>query len=175
MAETVCIIDPIHGAGVARISAAHDVIGPEGWEQDERLGETTAIVIRTTEIGAALFDRLPKLRLIVKHGAGVDNIDIPAATARGVWVANTPGGENSTAVAEGAAALMLAVLRRVREMDARVILPARGSAWSGSGGSRAMSRGSAARASAARLPPTIRSWPTRTCVPPGSSRPALRT
>jgi len=120
VSETVCLIDPIHAAGVARIAASHEVIGPDGWDSDARLGETTVIVIRTTEIGAALFDRMPNLRLIVKHGAGVDNIDIPAATARGVWVANTPGGENSTAVAEGAVALMLGLLRRVREMDALV-------------------------------------------------------
>jgi phosphoglycerate dehydrogenase-like enzyme len=60
----------------------------------------------------------PGLRLIAKHGSGVDNIDIPGATERGVLVANTPGGTNSTAVAEGAVTLMLAVLRRVRDMDA---------------------------------------------------------
>lgn len=56
----------------------------------------------------------------MKHGAGVDNIPIPFATQRGVMVANTPGGNNSTAVAEGAVALILALLRRVREMDAIV-------------------------------------------------------
>jgi phosphoglycerate dehydrogenase-like enzyme len=63
---------------------------------------------------------MPGLKAIVKHGAGVDNIPIPFATSRGVMVANTPGGNNSTAVAEGAVALMLALLRRVREMDAIV-------------------------------------------------------
>jgi phosphoglycerate dehydrogenase-like enzyme len=63
---------------------------------------------------------MPNLKAIVKHGAGVDNIAIPAASAQGVMVANTPGGNNSTAVAEGAVTLMLAVLRRVREMDAVV-------------------------------------------------------
>src|SRR6202008_252797 len=69
------------------------------------------------EIPDALMARMPGLKLIVKHGAGVDNIDVAAATKRGIWVANTPGGNNSPAVAEGAVALMLAVLRRVREMD----------------------------------------------------------
>jgi phosphoglycerate dehydrogenase-like enzyme len=63
---------------------------------------------------------MPKLRAIVKHGAGVDNIPIPFATGRRVMVCNTPGGNNSTAVAEGAVTLMLAVLRRVRAMDAVV-------------------------------------------------------
>ncbi len=118
--ELVCVIDPIHPVGMERIGAAHDVIAPEGWAEDPRLEQTTVIVIRTTEIGDALFARMPGLKAIVKHGAGVDNIDIPAATARKVLVANTPGGNNSTAVAEGAVALMLALRRQVREMDAMV-------------------------------------------------------
>ncbi|MCX7863484.1 MAG: hydroxyacid dehydrogenase [Novosphingobium sp.] len=118
--ELVCVIDPIHPAGMERIGASHELIGPEGWTDDPRLEQATIIVIRTTQIGDALFARMPRLKAIVKHGAGVDNIDIPAATRRRVLVANTPGGENSTAVAEGAVALMLALRRRVREMDAMV-------------------------------------------------------
>lgn len=118
--ETVCIIDPIHPAGHGQIAASYDVIGPDRWRDDPRLAETTVIVIRTTEIGDALFSSMPKLKAIVKHGAGVDNIDIPSATKRGVMVANTPGATNSTAVAEGAVAMMLALLRQVREMDTLV-------------------------------------------------------
>jgi len=118
--ELVCVIDPIHAVGMERIGASHEIIGPEGWADDPRLEETTIIVIRTTEIGDDLFARMPGLKAIVKHGAGVDNIDIPAATRRGVLVANTPGGNNSTAVAEGAVALMLALRRQVREMDEMV-------------------------------------------------------
>ena len=53
--------------------------------------------------------------MIAKHGAGVDNIDIPAATARGIVVANVPGG-NADAVAEATVAMMLAALRRVPEV-----------------------------------------------------------
>lgn len=118
MPETVYIIDPIHPSGVDRIAAAHDVITPEQGASDPRIADTSFIVIRTTELPEALIAQMPRLRAIVKHGAGVDNIPIPFATSRGVMVANTPGGNNSTAVAEGAVTLMLAVLRRVREMDA---------------------------------------------------------
>ncbi|MFA7601723.1 MAG: hydroxyacid dehydrogenase [Novosphingobium sp.] len=122
--ETVYILDPIHPAGVERLRAAHDVIMPEQGPMqdgnDPRLADTTFIVIRTTELPQALIARMPQLKAIVKHGAGVDNIPIPFATSRGVMVCNTPGGNNSTAVAEGAVTLMLAVLRRVREMDAVV-------------------------------------------------------
>lgn len=118
--ETVYIVDPIHPAGAARIAAGHEVITPEQGTGDPRIAECSIIVVRTTELPEALIAGMPKLRLIVKHGAGVDNIPIPFATSRGVMVANTPGGSNSTAVAEGAVTLMLAVLRRVREMDAVV-------------------------------------------------------
>lgn len=115
--ETIFIIDPIHQAGVERLAAAHDVILPDQGVSDPRAPQTTMIVVRTADIGDALFARMPNLKLVVKHGAGVDNIDMKAATTRGVMVANTPGGNNSTAVAEGAVTLMLAVLRRVRDMD----------------------------------------------------------
>jgi phosphoglycerate dehydrogenase-like enzyme len=118
--QLVYILDPIHPAGADRIAAAHDVITPEQGADDPRIADTTFIVIRTTELPEALIARMPKLRAIVKHGAGVDNIPIPFASTRGVLVCNTPGGNNSTAVAEGAVTLMLAVLRRVREMDAVV-------------------------------------------------------
>jgi D-3-phosphoglycerate dehydrogenase / 2-oxoglutarate reductase len=118
--ELVYILDPIHAAGVEKIKAAHDVILPEEGADDPRIADTTFIVIRTTELPEALIARMPRLKAIVKHGAGVDNIPIPFATSRGVLVCNTPGGNNSTAVAEGAVTLMLAVLRRVREMDAVV-------------------------------------------------------
>lgn len=120
MREVVCVIDPIHPVGMERIGAGYEVIGPEGWAEDPRLARTSVIVIRTTEIGEALFARMPGLKAVVKHGAGVDNIDIAAATTRGVLVANTPGGNNSTAVAEGAVALMLALRRQLRDMDAMV-------------------------------------------------------
>ncbi len=109
----MCIYDPIHPAGKARIGAAHALV---------EVGDprTTILIIRTSLIGEALFAQMPKLRLIVKHGAGIDNIDMAAATKRGIMVANTPGGDNATAVAEGAVTLILATLRRVREMDAVV-------------------------------------------------------
>lgn len=123
--ELVCIIDPLHPVGVERIAAGHEVIVAEGWRSDPRLADATVIVIRTSPLGKDVFGAMPRLKAIVKHGAGVDNIDIPAATAQGVLVANTPGGNNSTAVAEGAVALMLGLLRRVRDMDALV----RGDRW----------------------------------------------
>lgn len=121
---TVVVADPIHPDGIERLKARFEVaVLPglqTGREREEALSRADAIVVRTYEADAAAMDRAPGLKLIVKHGSGVDNIDIPAASARGILVANTPGGANSSSVAEGAVALMLAVLRRTAAMDACV-------------------------------------------------------
>src|SRR5690606_36926419 len=117
MKEVVCIFEPIHPAGVERLKERFDVVLPNEIAADPRVDEAKLLLVRTAET-AEIVARMKKLQLIVKHGAGVDNTDIPAATRRGIMVCNTPGGNNSTAVAEGAVALMLALLRQVREMDA---------------------------------------------------------
>ena len=67
-----------------------------------------AIVVRSaTFVDAAMMDKAPKLRVIGRAGVGVDNVDLDAATKRGIVVMNTPGG-NAVAVAEHTFALMLA-------------------------------------------------------------------
>jgi phosphoglycerate dehydrogenase-like enzyme len=60
--------------------------------------------------------KAPRLRLVHKLGAGVNTIDVDAATARGISVANMPGA-NAASVAEGAVLLMLAALRRLPHLD----------------------------------------------------------
>jgi phosphoglycerate dehydrogenase-like enzyme len=119
MKEVVCIFEPIHPAGVERLKAKFDDDMPEEIASDPRVEEARLLIVRTTET-RDLVARMKKLEIIVKHGAGVDNIDIPHLTSRGVMVCNTPGGNNSTAVAEGAVGMMLGLLRQVREMDEMV-------------------------------------------------------
>jgi D-3-phosphoglycerate dehydrogenase len=75
-----------------------------------------AIVVLTREIDAELLDAAESLSLIAKRGVGVDNVDIEAATERGVLVCNTPGA-NARAVAEHALSLLLAVRHRVLAAD----------------------------------------------------------
>ena len=116
MREVVCIFEPIHPAGIERLKANFDVVMPEEIATDPRVEQARLLIVRTTET-KDLVARMHGLKLIVKHGAGVDNIDIANATRRGIQVCNTPGGNNSTVVAEGAVALMLGLLRQVREMD----------------------------------------------------------
>lgn len=116
----IAVADPIHSAGLDRLRGSFDVAylpNMDEVDHDAAIAGAEAVVVRTFVVDPRTMDRAPKLCLIVKHGAGVDNIDIPAATQRGIAVVNTPSSASSAAVAEGAVALMLAVLRRVPEMD----------------------------------------------------------
>jgi D-3-phosphoglycerate dehydrogenase len=70
-----------------------------------------------TRVTAELLDRAPRLRVIGRAGAGVDTIDVNAATERGIVVVNAPGG-NAVAAAEHTLALMFALARRVAPADA---------------------------------------------------------
>ena len=73
------------------------------------LTDADAILVRSaTFVDAAMMDKAPKLRVIGRAGVGVDNVDLDAATKRGIVVMNTPGG-NAVAVAEHTFALMLAL------------------------------------------------------------------
>lgn len=118
---TVTVADPIHPFGISRLREKYRVIDlSEIGSDDARaqaIAEANAIIVRLFKIDERVLDQASQLKLVAKHGSGVDNINIPAATRRGVLVANTPGGANATSVADGAVALMLAVLRRVCEMD----------------------------------------------------------
>jgi D-3-phosphoglycerate dehydrogenase len=119
----VFIPDPIHADGVARL-AGHFVVDrpPPGDDAARYRGfaAADAAVVRNISVDRAVLDAAPRLKVIAKHGAGVDNIDVAAATARGIVVANVPGG-NADAVAEATVALMLAALRRVPEVHRLVV------------------------------------------------------
>lgn len=76
-----------------------------------------AIVSRMGRLDAEAMDAAPGLRVISKHGAGVDNIDLTAAAARGIPVLAATGA-NAVSVAEHTIALMLAVVKRLMPLDA---------------------------------------------------------
>jgi D-3-phosphoglycerate dehydrogenase / 2-oxoglutarate reductase len=75
------------------------------------------VISRMGRMDAAAMDAAPGLRVISKHGAGVDNIDLAAAAARGIPVLAATGA-NALSVAEHAIALMLAVVKRLMPLDA---------------------------------------------------------
>jgi len=82
------------------------------------LADADALIVRSaTRVTKDLLEKAPKLRAVGRAGVGVDNIDLPEATKRGVLVMSTPGG-NAVSVAEHTFALMLALARQVPKVDA---------------------------------------------------------
>ncbi len=111
----VLIADAVSPAAVAVLEAADGitVIRSNKDEFRDHLAEAEGMLIRSAvKVTQAVLDAAPKLKVIGRAGVGVDNVDIPAATSRGVVVMNTPGG-NAIAVAEHTIALMLAMARNI--------------------------------------------------------------
>jgi len=82
------------------------------------VGKFDGLAIRSaTKVTSKILEQARNLRVIGRAGIGVDNVDIPAATARGIIVMNTPFG-NSITTAEHAISLMLALARQIPEADA---------------------------------------------------------
>lgn len=94
--------------------AGHQVALLEKYPDTEELirnvSDVDAMIIRSDKVTAAVLDAAPALKLVVRAGAGYDNVDLEAASARKVVVMNTPG-QNSNAVAELAIAMMIFMAR----------------------------------------------------------------
>src|SRR5262245_60644729 len=109
-------------------ASALELLRAEGWQVDARTGRSPAdlsrdladadglLVRSATKVTQDLLAAAPKLRIVGRAGTGVDNIDMPAASGRGVLVVNAPGA-NSISVAEHAVALILALARMVPAAD----------------------------------------------------------
>jgi D-3-phosphoglycerate dehydrogenase / 2-oxoglutarate reductase len=82
-------------------------------------GGADVLINQYVPITAAVLDALPRCRLVVRYGVGVDNVDLQAATERGVWVANVPD-YGRDEVADHTLALALALLRGVVALDRSV-------------------------------------------------------
>ena len=102
--------------GIVKIltEAGHEVVKLEKYEAQAdfvaAVADVEAIIIRSDKVTAEVIDAAPKLKIVVRAGAGYDNVDLAAATAHGVVVMNTPG-QNSNAVAELALGLMIYMAR----------------------------------------------------------------
>ena len=77
----------------------------------QAVSDAEALIIRSDKINAEVMDAAPKLRIIVRAGAGFDNVDLEAATARNIVVMNTPG-QNANAVAELCFGLLVFAARK---------------------------------------------------------------
>lgn len=88
--------------------------GDELWEE---IRDAAALIVRSrTKVTPELLNEAKALRVVGRAGAGVDNIDLEAATRKGVVVMNTPGG-NSVSAAEHAFGLLLALARKIPAAD----------------------------------------------------------
>jgi D-3-phosphoglycerate dehydrogenase / 2-oxoglutarate reductase len=117
----VLVKEKIADAGVDLLRRHFDVdvltdMGDE--ELPGAIGDYDAIVIRSaTKLTADVIDRAERLKVIGRAGIGVDNVDVPAATKRGIIVANAPE-SNIVAAAEHTIAMMLAQVRNIPQADA---------------------------------------------------------
>ncbi|MBQ9463449.1 MAG: 3-phosphoglycerate dehydrogenase [Bacteroidales bacterium] len=95
-------------------AAGHEVSVFEKYAAQEDLvaavADAEGIIIRSDKVTAEVIAAAPKLKIVVRAGAGFDNVDLAAASARGIVVMNTPG-QNSNAVAELAVAMMIFMAR----------------------------------------------------------------
>lgn len=113
----VLVADKFEKSGLDGLAAAGcDVVYEPDVKDDTLLAAITAtsadvLVVRSTKVSEAMMDA-GQLSLIVRAGAGYDNVNIAAASARGIYVANCPG-KNSVAVAELAFGLIIALDRRI--------------------------------------------------------------
>src|SRR5918911_2511588 len=118
----IFVADDISEAGLKPLSEAGFTVekrtGLKGDELREALRDCEGLVVRSeTKVTAALMDAASRLRVIGRAGVGVDNIDVAAATQRGVVVMNAPDG-NTMTTAEHTLALLLALARRVPQGNA---------------------------------------------------------
>jgi D-3-phosphoglycerate dehydrogenase len=107
-------LEPLRAAGFA----VEKRTGLKGDDLSEAMRDCEGLVVRSeTKVTAQLMETAGNLRAIGRAGVGVDNIDVPAATARGIVVMNAPDG-NTMTTAEHTLALLLALARQVPQGDA---------------------------------------------------------
>lgn len=107
---------PVAVEGIKKIvvEAGHEFALIEKYEEKAELlaavKDANALIIRSDKVDAEVMDAAPELKIVVRAGAGFDNVDCDAATERGIVVMNTPG-QNSNAVAELVFGMLLFAVR----------------------------------------------------------------
>ncbi len=124
----VLVKEKIADSGIELLRESFDVdLGFDMSDEElrEEIGSYDAILVRSaTQLTDDLIGRAERLKVIGRAGTGVDNVDITAATRRGIIVANAPE-SNSVAAAEHTLALMLALCRNIPQAQATLV----GGAW----------------------------------------------
>jgi D-3-phosphoglycerate dehydrogenase / 2-oxoglutarate reductase len=124
----VLVAEKIGDSGIELLKRHFDVELGVGWSREEladKIGSYDGILIRSaTKLDAELLSRADRLRAVGRAGVGVDNVDVPEATKRGIVVANAPQSNVITA-AEHTMALLLALARNVPQAHSSLT----GGAW----------------------------------------------
>lgn len=112
----VLVSDKIAQQGLAPLLAEEriEVVQKGGIDQVDDLAGFDAILVRSgTKVTADVIEQMQRLKIIARAGVGVDNIDVAAATARGINVVNAPPSGNIVSTAEHTFAMMLALVRNI--------------------------------------------------------------
>jgi D-3-phosphoglycerate dehydrogenase len=122
----ILVADPISPRGVEELKrdGAFDVIFQTGLKEEqilEIIPDCSALVVRSeTKVNARVLEAAKALRVVGRAGVGVDNVDVEAATARGVIVMNTPDG-NTISTAEHAFSLLVSTARLIPQANASMV------------------------------------------------------
>ena len=120
MKPVVLLYEPIHPDGLAVLEEKAEVRYALGWSEEEVLpiiSDVAGIIIRANgRITRQLMQSAPRLKVVGRHGVGLDNVDVVAATELGILVVNTPQA-NAESVAEHTLGLMIALAKRIVEGD----------------------------------------------------------
>jgi D-3-phosphoglycerate dehydrogenase len=117
MTLRVLVTEQIHPRGLELLRSQTEVVSPAaGQTADSLIGDVDGIIVRLFPVGQQLMQSAPRLKVIGRHGTGVDNVDLDCATQRGIPVVYTPDA-NADSVAEYVVALMLAVARNLHLAD----------------------------------------------------------
>ncbi len=124
----VLVSDPIAPEGIEILKRVADVDVKTGLSKEELvaiIGDYDALAVRSeTKVTAEVLAQAKNLKIIGRAGVGVDNIDVPVATERGILVVNSPEG-NTVAAAELTVAMLLALARNIPQADQAL----RGGEW----------------------------------------------
>jgi len=117
----VFLYESMHQQGIDYLQTHAEVLWASSVDEEDvicrEVSDASGIIVRALgKVSARVMDSAPKLKVVGRHGAGVDNIDIEAATERGIQVVNTPDAPTE-AVAEHVIATMIVLARRILEAD----------------------------------------------------------
>ena len=116
----VLLYEQMAEAGTRLLERNCRLVSPQSLDEESLIQEARdadAIIIRANgRVSKAIIDAAPRLKVIGRHGVGVENIDIEAATSCGIWVVNTPDA-NTESVAEHTVGLILTLSKRILEAD----------------------------------------------------------